>query len=276
MFTIILPFIFAFKSGGFWLKRDIFYEQPKVNLRGEYLLIATTNNISNPIICSTFPYYKQNLDFLDVCSIIKLREIDNNLDGIVDKIRLNIGLNLFKNKITSINIILPINYKLTSICPLQMQSGIIYQHYFHHTMATDLQVVGDLDLFQSSSLHCSKKGIHDFYDYSIIEDEINDNSYELENIIERYSERNISTHLTNVYTNVISGNKNKFNIKLSVRYPEHKISYKPGFWHIMKLAWIQYFAIYVIIYWFVKRIRSYVFNHRLVLFYEESPTVKRK
>lgn len=117
---------------GFWLKRDVFYEQPQINLRGEYLVLATTSNLSSPIICSTFSYYKENLDFLDVCSIIKvtlrhlhsnsesaidflfqLREVDSDMDGKIDRISLNIRINIFDNKVTSVNVLLPINYKLT-------------------------------------------------------------------------------------------------------------------------------------------------------------------
>lgn len=60
---------------GFWIKWDDFYEQPKVELRGEYLFIATTTNLSQPIVCSTFSFYKQNLKRFDSCSTIKVNKI---------------------------------------------------------------------------------------------------------------------------------------------------------------------------------------------------------
>ncbi|KAJ8960942.1 hypothetical protein NQ318_020242 [Aromia moschata] len=271
MFSIILPFVFAYKSGGFWLKRDVFHEQPRISLKGEYLLIATTNNITHPIICSTYSYYKERLDFLDVCSTIKLREIDDNLDGKVDKISLTIGVNLFDNKINSLNLVLPISYELTTVCPVTMQSAIVYQHWFPYSPATDLRVVGDLTLSQSSAIQCGKR-TYDSYNYPVVG--YDGSSYELGDVIERYSERNMSTHLTNVYTHVESGNQNKFTLKLLVRYPEHAVYYRPQFWQIMKWAWVQYFALYIIIAWFVRRIKNYIFNNRLVLFYEDSPIKK--
>lgn len=85
----------------------------------------------------------------------------------------------------------------------------------------------------------------------------------------------VSTQLSNVYTSVANRRGNKFNLKLTVRYPEHKIYYKPGFWQIMKWAWIQYFAIYIIIAWFVSGVKRYIFNNRLVLFYKDTALEKK-
>ncbi|KAJ8921055.1 hypothetical protein NQ315_015851 [Exocentrus adspersus] len=264
MLSIVLPFIFAYKSGGFWLKRDTFHEQPQVNLRGDYLLIAATNNLSSPVICSSYPFFKHNLDFLDVCSVIKLREVDDNFDGRIDKINLDVSVNTLDNKVVSVHLFLPINYKLNTVCPLQMQSAVIFQQYFQ-TSVTDLKILADLSLLQTGPIQCYKKGVHSLYDYPVV-----DESYEWDNIIERYWFRNISTQLTNVYTSVRSADRGKFNLKLTVRYPEHKISYRPGFWQVMKWAWMQYFAIYIIIAWFFNRIKRYTFNNRLVWFYKDT------
>lgn len=68
-----------------------------------------------------------------------------------------------------------------------MQAAIIYQQYFQ-TSVTDVKVVGDLFLFQSNPIQCYRKGVHDLYDYPVIES--GDEGYELDNIIERYWERN--------------------------------------------------------------------------------------
>lgn len=59
-------------------------------------------------------------------------------------------------------------------------------------------------------------------------------------------------------------------LKLNVRYPEDGIYYRPGFWQLIKWAWIQYFAIYIIFAWFMKKIERYIFENRLVLCYISS------
>ncbi|KAJ8975419.1 hypothetical protein NQ317_018928 [Molorchus minor] len=195
--------------------------------------------------------YKSTL--LSQASFLYLREIDNNLDGKNDKLSLSIEINTLDNKITELHLVLPLNYQLTTTCPLKMQSAIIYQHYFPHKRAIDLRIVGNLNIFQSSAIRCDGKG-YNFYDHSVIDNEKNE--YELEDIIKRYSDRNVSTHLTNVYTNIKTGNENKFNLKLMIRYPEHKIHYKPRFWQIIKWAWMQYFAVFIIISWLITRVKE--------------------
>ncbi|XP_074029453.1 transmembrane protein 231 [Leptinotarsa decemlineata] len=275
--TYTLPFIFAYKSGGFWLKTDVFFEQPRVNLLGDYLLVATNDNSSNPIVCSTYPFYKRHLNHLDFCSLIKLREVDDDLDGKIDKIIVNFRMNFFKYKINSINLILPLKYQLNDICPLHMQSAIIYQHYFHQSGGTHFQILADLMVHQTNPIYCDINTINNIYNESIIDvddDGKETKNFEIDNIIEKYLERNITTHLTNVYTNVRSENNRVFNLKLSVRYPQQRIYYKPGFWQIIKAAWVQYSAVYTIIAWGLLKIKSYFFRNRLVFYYEDSPLKK--
>jgi transmembrane protein 231 len=137
-------------------------------------------------------------------------------------------------------------------------------------------IFGDVITMQTSPLFCHKRKINNFYNYSIISNGNDINSYKLDTIIKEYSRRNISTTLTNVYTSFALGKTRKFNMDLKIRYPEDNIYYRPGFWQIMKWAWVQYLAIYIIISWFVNKIKSYIFSRRLVLFYEENPLKKKQ
>lgn len=92
-FKIIVPYIIAYNSGGlltvvanikwkwliccimftgFWLKHATFYEQPNIRFNGQYLLSALTNNMSEPIACTTFPEYYNKITNYDKCSITKV------------------------------------------------------------------------------------------------------------------------------------------------------------------------------------------------------------
>lgn len=77
----------------------------------------------------------------------------------------------------------------------------------------------------------------------------------------------MSTHLTNIYTSNSFDDQSHFTLKVDVRYPEDAIYYRPGFWQIIKWAWIQYFAIYIVFAWFMRKIEKYIFENRLVLCY---------
>nr|XP_023022035.1 transmembrane protein 231-like [Leptinotarsa decemlineata] len=323
--TYTLPFIFAYKSGGFWLKTDVFFEQPRVNLLGDYLLVATNDNSSNPIVCSTYPFYKRHLNHLDFCSLIKnyrpisllssagkladrvvlqrlneevedrnvvpneqfgvrrdhstelqaLRLVENTLQELNHNLIIIFSISLFD--IMYLIIILKDVMLFQDICPLHMQSAIIYQHYFHQSGGTHFQILADLLVHQTNPIYCDKNTINNIYNESIIDvddDGKETKNFEIDNIIEKYLERNITTHLTNVYTNVRSENNKVFNLKLSVRYPQQRIYYKPGFWQIIKAAWVQYSAVYTIIAWGSLKIKSYFFRNRLVFYYEDSPLKK--
>lgn len=69
---IISDFYYIWNFSGFWVKKLIFHEQPKIDLKGEYLFVALTDNLSHPIICSTFLYYKEHLNFFDNCVFFRV------------------------------------------------------------------------------------------------------------------------------------------------------------------------------------------------------------
>ncbi|CAH0557747.1 unnamed protein product [Brassicogethes aeneus] len=264
---IILPFIFAYNSGGFWLKRDFFYEQPNVRFKGEYLFYATTTNKSQPIVCSNNPFYNKFIGDMDVCTDIKVREVDYNLDGKVDKLDVFLDVNLsYNSKITSFTFILPLDYDIKTVCPFKMESAIIFQHFLP-IYVTKFSVNANLNVFQNNPLHCQRgrRKLH-LYEKQMLE---NINKYiPIDNIIDEYSNRNISTYLTNIYTTFKTTKTNKFTLNLKAKYMEHKITYYPKFWHIIKSAWIQYLAIYIVITWFFGKLEKYIFDNKLVLYYE--------
>lgn len=76
----------------------------------------------------------------------------------------------------------------------------------------------------------------------------------------------VSTILTNVYTLWTTGRPTDgpFFVTAIIHYPEETISYKPGFWQIMKCAWMQYVSVLVIIVWVLRTVKSYVFQNQLV------------
>ncbi|CAG9854834.1 unnamed protein product [Phyllotreta striolata] len=273
LFAIIFSFIIAYNTGGLWLKTASFYEQPTVDLVGDYILTAKTSN-ATPIVCSTYLFYRQHLPHYDFCSIIKFREIDYNYDGKNDELTMEINFNLYNYTLDSINLVLPIKYQLKDPCTLKMQSFIIYQYNFQREKVTELIIYASLEFVQSSPISCRPK-LSDIYNVPIIENGPESKNYALESILEKYLQRNVTTHLKNVYTVVKTGIQKSFTLKLLVKYPKQQIYYRPGFWQIIKMAWIQYFAIYIILSWLARKIKDYIFHNRLVWYYADSPLNKK-
>ncbi|XP_063902389.1 transmembrane protein 231 [Zophobas morio] len=272
---VVLPFIFAYKSKGFWIKRNVFHEQPDVKFKGEYLFVSTTNNINSPVItCSTLPQYEQ-LDYIDACSMIKIREIDKNFDNKADEFSLILDVTVpTHTQLTSFFIIIPVDYKL-SICPVHMQAAVIYQTYLP-VPVSKFMVTSDVGITQSSPISCHTKQVNTFYNYSIITSIEQVHQYDVHNIITAYSKRNISTVMKNVYTSFKLENSQNFVLDITLRYPEDIVYYKPGFWETMKWAWMQYVIIYLTVSYIITKIKTYVFNRRLVLFYEDNPLKKKQ
>lgn len=65
------------------MKRDVFYEQPEIKFRGEYIVSALTTNPNKPIVCTTLPEIYAETKNYDNCTAVKvyvcLRKIDFTL-----------------------------------------------------------------------------------------------------------------------------------------------------------------------------------------------------
>lgn len=75
-----------------------------------------------------------------------------------------------------------------------MQSAIIFQHNFCDNIVSKLHTMADLDLHQVYSIYCYKNYLDDVYDSSIVNGDEN-NEYEIENIVEKYLDRNCKYNL---------------------------------------------------------------------------------
>ncbi|VEN38683.1 unnamed protein product, partial [Callosobruchus maculatus] len=200
--------------------------------------------------------------------------MDRNFDGKMDKIDIQVLINLFGHRMNSFYLVLPIVFKLKEDCPLMIHSAILYQHYFQK-YSTHLRLTADLQLYQRHLLRCTNLRDERLHNRPVITNSGQMDDYVFENMIEKYLERNVTTHLTNVYTTTKMENKDQFYLNLSVQFPEVSIYYEPGFWHILKYAWLQYFSIYIIISWIITKFKVYIFKKRLVLYYEETPLKKQ-
>ncbi len=75
----------------------------------------------------------------------------------------------------------------------------------------------------------------------------------------------VSTVLSNSHTVWQSGASNTFTVNIELTYPKQTITYSPGFWQLLKFAWIQYLAILVILYYVLNCVRKFVFENQIIL-----------
>lgn len=42
-------------------------------------------------------------------------------------------------------------------------------------------------------------------------------------------------------------------------------TYYPGFWQLVKFAWVQYLAILIVFWWVLRRVQAFVFQNQIIL-----------
>nr|XP_012627975.1 transmembrane protein 231 [Microcebus murinus] len=264
--TYIPPLLVAFRSHGFWLKRSSYEEQPTVRFQHQVLLVALLGPEPGGVLAwSTFPAFNRlQGDRLRV-PLVSTREEDRNQDGKMDRLHFKLELPLQSTEhILGVQLILTFSYQLHRMSTFVMQSMAFLQSSFA-VPGSQLHVNGDLRLQQRQPL--SYGGLDVRYNVSVI----NGTSpfacdYDLTHIVAAYQERNVTTILDDPNPIWLVGRAAEapFVIDAVIRYPVEVISYQPGFWEMIKFAWVQYVSILLIFLWVFERIKIFVFQNQVV------------
>ncbi|XP_028170232.1 transmembrane protein 231 [Ostrinia furnacalis] len=275
MLNIVLPFIVAYKSKGFWLRSHTFYEQPLVRFTYEYLVVAETDDPSQPIVCGEAALLNEDaLNGEENCAQLQVQEFDYNYDGKHEALNFKLNLNVPKHRtITSVLIILGLEFKLKSVCPLQMQSLAVIDNAFP-VAPSGLKFYGDIELYQVSHLPCEPNIIHTKYNSSLFNHKNNNNDNVVDLILENYFSREVTTQVKTLHSRSQNGHTSSMEINIYLRVPEMLIRYLPSILQELKWAWPQYLSLVVVFYWIFNRIKKFVFNNRLLMAWEVVPWKK--
>ncbi|XP_029464097.1 transmembrane protein 231 [Rhinatrema bivittatum] len=270
--TYISPLLMAFRSQGFWLKQSTYEEQPTIRFLYEVLLIVFTGSSGSYAAWSTFPSFNSlQGDNLRI-PLVAAREEDKNQDGKMDELHFNLELPLQPTEqVLSVQLILTFSYKLYKMSTFVMQSMAFLQHS-SPVPGSKLYVNADLKLQQKQPLN--HRGLDTRYNISVIDGTSPfASAYDLTNIIAAYRNRNVTTVLsdTSLVWLVGRATDSPFVIHAIIRYPAEVISYQPGFWEMIKFAWIQYVSILLIFLWVFERIKNFVFQNQVLATMPVSP-----
>ncbi|CAH1397242.1 unnamed protein product [Nezara viridula] len=260
MFTFFVPFLLAYKTQGLWQKTDHYREQPEVHFKYDYFVLLEADKIEKPVICTTFPSLVYVTEVYDTCRSIKVREEDHNKDGLNDKIIFEVeaDLDTYEN-VYAVTVILIFNYKLHSYSQFQMESaGWIECH--SPFGGAKLHVTTDLRLRQRQPLRHKGRDLR-FNTTLSMESELG-----LSSFLQAYAERNVTTRLDNIYSTWTRGKAagDPFKFSLGINIPEETILYTPGFWQIIKMAWVQYLSLLYLSILVSRRVKHFILDNRLV------------
>ncbi|KAK1874981.1 Transmembrane protein 231 [Dissostichus eleginoides] len=251
--TYIPPLLVAYRSQGFWMKRSTYEEQPVVRFQYQTLLVAATNTQGDYVAWSTFPHLNNMLGANLRIPAVSVREEDQNQDGKLDLLNLQLHL--------------PLKPEEQRMSTVVMQS-LAYVQHSSSVPGAKLFISGDLKLQQRTPL--PHRGVYNVYNVSVIDGSSPfASAYDLDNIIRSYQNRNLTTVLScpmPVWT-VGRAAGSPFQISAEIRYPVEVIRYpllNASFWETIKFAWIQYVSVLLIFLWVFERIQRFVFQNQVL------------
>ncbi|KAF9804086.1 hypothetical protein SFRURICE_020514 [Spodoptera frugiperda] len=275
--NFILPFIIAYRGRGFWLRSHSFYEQPVVQFTYEYLLVAETDDPTVSIQCgATNESFGDFMKNEENCVEFQVQEYDVTGDKNNDVLDFKFFINVPQDRtVTSLILMLGLNFQLKSVCPLQMQSLALVNKEFT-TPPSGFKYFADLEFYQTAHLPCKHNLMHTKYNSSVFNYDIKKPGNTIDYILEKYYMREVTTHTKTLYSRSQNGHTGSVQIQVSVRVPEMEVKYIPSFIQEIKWAWPQYLSLVVVFYWIFNKIKKFVFNNRLVMAWEILPWKKQQ
>ena len=77
--------------------------------------------------------------------------------------------------------------------------------------------------------------------------------------------RNLTIKLADEYSVWTTGAANDhFTVSATLRDPEQSLSYRPGFWQVIKWGWVQYVSLLLVFIYVTAAIKDFVFANQIV------------
>ncbi|KAK3755424.1 hypothetical protein QZH41_016624 [Actinostola sp. cb2023] len=243
--TYLPPLIIAFVTYGFWMKESSFREQPDVQYKHQLLVVLQGNIPGSYLAYSTFQNFNQLLQQNLRIPVVKSWEEDTNHDGKYDTLHFDIRLPLKDTEaIYSLQVIMFFDYKL-HVAVIDSTSTSVESY----------------DLFKIFSSYIKRNEMLSIKFMNLYADKAAAST-----CVSAVFILSVSTEYVSRYP-VWSGGRasgQPFVIKGTIHYPEETIFYRPGFWQMLKWAWVQYLSVLFIFLFVFDRVKRFIFEEQIV------------
>ena len=276
---LIMPFFLAYpfhKNGGIWLKHDTYWEQPKTTYQYKTIIVMQVEDASgspSEIFHSTIGGVNALRPDSFRTATIRSREIDNNLDGVMDQLYFSAVFPLSASeRVYSAHALLVFNYTLQDRIKIDTDA-MVYVAHDSGLAGSGLFVNGDLNLIQRYPIEIRDQS-STLYAYEPLLDEQSGSTQidvsVIKNIVEKYSRRlYANVRMDNILSlwsramDTSSTNDGQFNFTLTINIPEQGVRYIPKAADVLKDAWIKYLSLFVVVSYLLRSFCSFVFNHQM-------------
>ncbi|KAJ9524045.1 hypothetical protein QJQ45_022467 [Haematococcus lacustris] len=268
--AVALSLVAAYATGGFWTKVKPSLSQPVVHFTHDAFFLFEGAEAGQERFWTSSPQVNAQFPELAVPASIQVGEEDYNFDKKPDVI--NIAASVQGNTpIKGIKALLQFTYVFQSNVQLQMYS-LAFLSQSSPAGGGTLFLDGELVLQQRTPI--MDKKFTDLYYRPILPFNSSSTSrlegaanFELHDILKHYQDRNYTTTFVvnhNVWKADIG---TSLTIHMRIRIPSHQVVwYRPQAIEMLKFAWIQFLAGYIVLWWLIGHIEAFVFNHRLLTF----------
>ena len=289
---IFLPLIIAWNSGGgsqFWTTSRFTYSQPKVQYT--YTILAEYRGISDAgnafVFSSSTSNILSSLQGNDIRqSIFQSAEFDDNNDGLLDRFEFGNQIPMrVDERIFGATWLFFFQVYLYDQIMYSFDALAVYS-YDGSIPLRGLNVEGSFILNQNDAL-LSKGGTYAPYLNSpllpfVYSRQVSGRSVSVKNVLSSYGSRNVTMQFVpKVQTATLFPDRplllashNFFNASIKINVPQQPIRYSPPASEMLKDAWIQYLSFFLVVWFLMYQINSFLFSHNLIRSYHLTDIVK--
>ncbi|CAD8049501.1 unnamed protein product [Paramecium primaurelia] len=267
---IVIPFVLVFASENFWIMVSTLEEQLDIEYEGFHFVNIITSD--DEVYHFTNQKYQniegseQQLSFqfmsLQGSKISALMD-DNNADNIPEQFNIDFQLFTDADKIKQITILLPLKCYLASLhfqfdCYLYFQESEI----INGQGLSQLQIMGEINFYQQEPLPSSNFDI-EYYSDILVDNHLN--SQWMSEILQQIYTR--TYQIRPRYINRKIGGNSEKQLRINIKLDNNKLQIIQrwvSLLAIMKLAWLQYFSVFIIIWIIGREFMIFLFRFRIV------------
>lgn len=260
---VLVPFVLAYATPGFWVKEVLYREQPSTSYNHKALLWTNSGEWSSS------SFLNQRISASQLLQVdFEVASVDTNADGLVDYYDVSASIPQYGTTstagVTSIGGVLSFQLTTSNLVSLNMEALTTFNLVGggQPVAGSGASIDANLELQQVNPI---LQGFgRSVYSSSVLDLSGTTGMVDIGSVLQTYYSRNETTILRENWSKWEYGKSENFLLHMRIRVPKMLIGYRPAFWELMKYAWIQYLAVLTIVYVLVRWLRNWIIHNQIL------------